>query len=222
MEESIKIQEEFENLIQQLEKLKKINEITTLNTEAATIVIKETKTFAKNANNYFSNLENNLNTKTKELDKLISTTQSTIKQLNAENNNNFTKFVELIDDLNLKDNFESIQQFNVANNEFLEVINSQVDEIKDELKKVIFEQGLSVKELKQLITNSNSELSNLLNKQIEMLEKKLILLIEQNILARKEQKTDRVLLYVVIGILGLGAICAFVLFGIMIYLKKLP
>lgn len=47
MEESIKIQEEFENLIEQLERLKSINELTSTNSESAKQVINQAEDFTK-------------------------------------------------------------------------------------------------------------------------------------------------------------------------------
>lgn len=45
MEESIKIQEEFENLIEQLERLKNINELTSSNAESSQKVITQIDKF---------------------------------------------------------------------------------------------------------------------------------------------------------------------------------
>ena len=213
MEESIKLQEEFENLIHQLEKLKKINEITTLNTEAAAIVIKETKTFAKNATNYFSKLETNLNSNSKDLDKLISTSQSSLKQLNVENSNNYKKFEELLDGLKFRSNFDTIKQFNVANNEFLKVIQSQNVDLKDDLNKIINDQNQNIDITKKLIQTSNSELSILLKKQNELFEKKFIQLNEQTEFLKKGNKVNQLLLFFICSVIAIGVVGAVVGFA---------
>ena len=71
MEESIKIQEEFENLIEQLERLKNINELTSANTESSQKVLKEIDKFILSTNEYKKKLEEDLTLKSDSIDKLI-------------------------------------------------------------------------------------------------------------------------------------------------------
>jgi len=67
-------------------------------------------------------------------------------------------------------------------------------------------------ETKQLISTSNSELSILLNKQNEMLEKKLSQINEQTELLKKGQLANRLLLYIIFALVVLG--------NIVVYLKR--
>lgn len=71
MEESIKIQEEFENLIEQLERLKNINELTSANTESSQQVIKQMDKFVFSTNEYKKKIEEDLSLKSQSIDKLI-------------------------------------------------------------------------------------------------------------------------------------------------------
>ncbi|MEO6168957.1 MAG: hypothetical protein ABIO46_04300, partial [Chitinophagales bacterium] len=60
MKESIIIQEEFENLIEQLERLKSINELTSANTESSQQVIKQMDNFISSTNEYKKKIEEDL------------------------------------------------------------------------------------------------------------------------------------------------------------------
>jgi ABC-type transporter Mla subunit MlaD len=61
-------------------------------------------------------------------------------------------------------------------------------------------------DIKQLIARSNTELSNLLNTQNEMLDKKLSAIAEQNELLKKEQKQQKIILFAVCVIVIIGTI----------------
>jgi hypothetical protein len=84
MEESIKIQEEFENLIEQLERLKNITELTSANTESAQKVINQIDTFVLSTNAYKKKLEEDLTLKTQSIDKLILHLDKSIDSLDVQ------------------------------------------------------------------------------------------------------------------------------------------
>ncbi len=66
-------------------------------------------------------------------------------------------------------------------------------------------------ETKELISTSNSELSILLKKQNEILEKKLIQINEQTELLKKGNKLNQMLLFFICSVLAFGSVVGFVL-----------
>ena len=84
MEESIKIQEEFENLIEQLERLKNINELTSANTESSQQVIKQMDKFVLSTNEYKKKFEEDLRLKSQSIDKLIIHLEKSIDSIDKQ------------------------------------------------------------------------------------------------------------------------------------------
>lgn len=84
MEESIKIQEEFENLIEQLERLKNINELTSANTESSQQVIKQMDKFVLSTNEYKKKIEEDLSLKSQSIDKLIIHLEKSIDSIDKQ------------------------------------------------------------------------------------------------------------------------------------------
>ena len=68
MSKNIELQEEFEALIKELERLKSINEITSSNSENARNVIKEIKSFVQSIETFKTGIENDYQSKKKDLD----------------------------------------------------------------------------------------------------------------------------------------------------------
>lgn len=86
MEENIKIQAEFEQLIEQLERLKNINELTSANSESSKEVILSVDSFVKATNEYAKSIELNLSKKSTEIDKLIIKLEKSIFKIENETN----------------------------------------------------------------------------------------------------------------------------------------
>lgn len=84
MEENINVQAEFEQLIEQLERLKNINELTSANTESSREVISYVGTFIKATDNYSKSIELNLNQKSVKIDKLIVNLEKSISKIESE------------------------------------------------------------------------------------------------------------------------------------------
>lgn len=84
MEENINIQAEFEQLIEQLERLKNINELASANTESSREVISNVGTFIKATDNYSKSIELNLNQKSVEIDKMIVNLEKSILKIESE------------------------------------------------------------------------------------------------------------------------------------------
>lgn len=141
MEESIKIQEEFENLIEQLERLKNINELTSANTVNSQRVIEQIDLFIKGMNQYKQTLDDNLA-------KQSLSIQNIIESLNES--------------MNAVENQQHIVSKSVDSS-FLALQKTTIQELelhKDELK------NISDKTFK-FIENRTRELSKIIEESLE-------------------------------------------------------
>ncbi len=195
MEESIQLQEEFENLINELERLKNINELTSANTESAQKVIKEIDKFVLSTNSYKKKLEEDLSLKSESIDKLILHLDKSIDSLN-DHSNELTKNINLSFSI-WKDETES---------KFLSLTETVSDKIESAQK--------SVTDLKNtLIEKSEKSEANLIEyhtKQIDNLTSKLdenkIIFIEKFETQYKEVKALKTLLFIICGLIIIGIV----------------
>lgn len=86
MEESIKIQEEFENLIEQLERLKNINELTSANADNSQRVIEQIDLFIKGMNQYKQTLDENTAKQALSIQNLIESLNESINAVEDQKN----------------------------------------------------------------------------------------------------------------------------------------
>ena len=99
MPETLKIQEEFENLIAQLERLRSINEMTDLNAQSSKKVIDFMSAFASSINEYklkidadFANKSETIENLISKLDELGRQIDSKTKELTTSVSNSFVEF----------------------------------------------------------------------------------------------------------------------------------
>jgi len=147
MEESIKIQEEFENLIEQLERLKNINELTSANTESSKRVIEQIGSFVNSMNQYKETLDENSAEQSLKIQNLID---SLNKSINAVINQ------KKIVSESVENSFLGLQKTTV---QLLESHKTDLDDISDKTFK--------------FIENRTKELSKVLKDSLELLEKQL-------------------------------------------------
>jgi uncharacterized protein YktB (UPF0637 family) len=83
MENAINIQSEFEKLIEQLERLKSINELTTLNVDSSKKIIKNIDSFVNSIDKLKTNLEKDLLLKSSKIDSLMKEVDKSVIQLNT-------------------------------------------------------------------------------------------------------------------------------------------
>lgn len=181
MEESIKVQEEFENLIEQLEKLKNINELTSANTESAKQVIKQIDSFILSTNEFKKKIEEDLSLKSQSIEKLIlhleksidaieHQSQSLSKNIESlfgifknETGNSFTSLSEVVSNkiefvqktiIDLKDSFyaKSDNSENKLIESFTKQINSLTSDINENKIAITNNQEAQYKEIKNLKT----------------------------------------------------------------------
>jgi hypothetical protein len=135
MEQTLKIQEELEQLMDQLEKLRKINDITTLNTTAAEQVINQVREFIVS---YCA------------LEKLI------VEDTNAKSRN----IEELISKLN-----ESLLKLDEKSSEISSEIQKEFQSLRDAVSGTIFESfkeaGFKIEEIKSRLSVLDAEFGKL-------------------------------------------------------------
>ncbi|MBS1670079.1 MAG: hypothetical protein JST94_01245 [Bacteroidetes bacterium] len=195
MEESIKIQEEFENLIEQLERLKNINELTSANAESSQKVLKQIDKFILSTNEYKKKLEEDLTLKSDSIDKLILHLDKAIDSLDIQSQA-LTK--------NINSSFSILKDETGSN------FSSLTEAVSDKIQSV----QKSVEDLKNtLIEKSEKSESNLIEyhtKQINTLTSKIdenkINFIKKFETQDKEIKTLKTLLFIICGLIVIGII----------------
>ncbi len=195
MEESIKIQEEFENLIEQLERLKNINELTSANAESSQKVLKQIDKFILSTNEYKKKLEEDLTLKSDSIDKLILHLDKAIDSLDIQSQA-LTK--------NINSSFSILKDETGSN------FSSLTEAVSDKIQSV----QKSVEDLKNtLIEKSEKSESNLIEyhtKQINTLTSKIdenkIIFIKKFETQDKEIKTLKTLLFIICGLIVIGII----------------
>jgi ABC-type transporter Mla subunit MlaD len=195
MEESIKIQEEFENLIEQLERLKNINELTSANAESSQKVLKQIDKFILSTNEYKKKLEEDLTLKSDSIDKLILHLDKSIDSLDIQSQA-LTK--------NINSSFSILKDETGSN------FSSLTEAVSDKIESA----QQSVANLKNtLIEKSEKSESNLIEyhtKQINTLTSKIdeytINFIKKFETQDKEIKTLKTLLFIICGLIVIGII----------------
>lgn len=195
MEESIKIQEEFENLIEQLERLKNINELTSANAESSQKVLKQIDKFILSTNEYKKKLEEDLTLKSDSIDKLILHLDESIDSLDVQSQA-LTK--------NINSSFSILKDETGSNfSSLTEVVSDKIESAQK-----------SVADLKKtLIEKSEKSETNLIEyhtKQIDTLTSKIdenkINFINKFETQDKEIKTLKTLLFIICGLIVIGII----------------
>jgi hypothetical protein len=199
MEESIKIQEEFENLIEQLKRLKNINELTSANTESSQQVIKQMDKFVFSTNEYKKKIEDDLNLKSQSIDKLIIHLEKSIDSIDKQSqslsksiNSSFgilkeetgTSFASLSEVVSSKIDLNQKSVGDLKTNLFAK--------IEDTEKKLNEYSTKQIETLNNELTKSKTDISNRLETQ------------------DKEIKLLKTLLFVICGLIVIGTIATII------------
>ena len=195
MEESIKIQEEFENLIEQLERLKNINELTSANAESSQKVLKQIDKFILSTNEYKKKLEEDLTLKSDSIDKLILHLDKSIDSLDVQSQA-LTK--------NINSSF-SILKDETGSNFFslTEVVSDKIESAQKsvaDLKNTLIEK--SAKTETNLIEYHTKQIITLTSK----IDENKINFIKKFETQDKEIKTLKTLLFITCGLIVIGII----------------
>lgn len=195
MEETIKIQEEFENLIEQLERLKNINELTSANAESSQKVISQIDKFVLSINEYKKKLEEDLTLKSESIDKLILNLDKAIDSLDVQSQA-LTKNINSSFSI-LKD--ETGSNFSSLTEAVLYKIESAQKSVAD-LKNALLEK----------LEKSETNLMEYHTKQITTLTSKIdeikINVIKKFETQDKEIKTLKTLLFIICGLIVIGIV----------------
>ena len=195
MEESIKIQEEFENLIEQLERLKNINELTSANAESSQKVLKQIDKFILSTNVYKKKIEEDLTLKSDAIDKLILHLDKSIDSLDIQSQA-LTKNISSSFSI-LKDETES--NFNSLTEAVSDKIESTQKSVAD-LKNTLIEK--SDKSESYIIEYQTKQINTLTNE----MDENTINFIKKFETQDKEIKTLKTLLFIICGLIVIGII----------------
>lgn len=195
MEESIKVQEEFENLIEQLENLKNINELTSANTESAKQVIKQIDSFILSTNEFKKKIEEDLSLKSQSIEKLILHLEKSIDAIEHQSQS-------------LSKNIESL--FGIFKNETGDSFNSLSEVVSNKIEFV----QKAIIDLKDSFyaksDNSENKLIESFTKQINALtsevnENKIAIANNQEA-QYKEIKSLKTVLFIICGLVVIGTV----------------
>lgn len=195
MEESIKIQEEFENLIEQLERLKNINELTSANAESSQKVLKQIDKFILSTNEYKKKLEEDLTLKSDSIDKLILHLDKSINSLDIQSQaltKNINSSFSILKD-ETGSNFSSLT---VAVSDKIESAQKSVADLKNTLIEK------SEKSESYLIEYHTKQINTLTSK----IDENKVNFIEKFETQDKEIKTLKTLLFIICGLIVIGII----------------
>mgnify|MGYP005749830425 CR=1 FL=1 len=160
MEETIKIQEEFEILIEQLERLRSINDITSANAESANKVIAEVDSFVQSIQAYKESVETDLKAKSEKIDELLSELGKSVQKMDSEAHKLSSSINESFNDFKTA----TSDEFHTDISELRKVFQDSIDRIgslKSELNNALMShRTLTV----EAIDLSRTETSNELNK----------------------------------------------------------
>lgn len=201
MEETIKIQEEFETLIEQLERLRSINDITSANAESADKVISEINTFIQSTQAYKEFVEADLKVKSEKIDELLSELGKSAQKMNSEAHKLSSSINESFND------FKTVtsDEFHTDISELRSVFQDSIDKIgnlKSELNnslishRALFLEAIDKSKTETLneirnVRHQVSNTSNSLSQSLQTLNSKIL---EENSMLGKAIETNKYLL----------------------------
>ncbi|WP_374164497.1 hypothetical protein [Arcticibacter sp. MXS-1] len=214
MEDTIKVQEEFENLIDQLKQLRKVNELTSENTENAKRIIGEVEIFVASTNSYKEKIEADLQLKSTQIETLIGTLDQSILSLKTHASE-LNKSIE-----------QSFNGFKSSTETTLHEVSQQVGQTAAKVEHGVSGVRETVSfeshELARLLTESIEGGNTVLEKNIEVGLGKMNTTIGENYLTlinkvsslEKQLKTIKALLFLLVGFLCIGCIAIFLYSGL--------
>jgi hypothetical protein len=195
MEESIKIQEEFENLIEQLERLKNINELTSANTESSQQVIKQLDKFVFSTNEYKKKIEEDLSLKSQSIDKLIIHLEKSIDSIDKQSQS-LSKSINSAFGILKEETGTSFASLSEVVSSKIELNQKSVGDLKTNLftkiddteKKINESSTKQIETLNNELAKSKTDISNRLETQ------------------DKEMKSLKTLLFIICGLVAISII----------------
>lgn len=188
MEESIKIQEEFENLIEQLERLKNINELTSANVESARSTVQQVGHFINGMNDYKKIIETDFIEKSTHINKLLLSIDKTSVQFDyktKELSNDISKSFEA-NLLELNKSISSVKFFiQEGKDDNRKVIDVFSEKIKQDIDNYILESKKGYISNTNEIKNSQKQFNdsvNIIKTEVisKLVENNIVILDQQN------------------------------------------
>jgi len=195
MEESIKIQEEFENLIEQLERLKNINELTSSNTESSQQVIKQMDKFVFSTNEYKKKIEEDLSLKSQSIDKLIIHLEKSIDSIEKQSQS-LSKSINSAFGILKEETGSSFDSLSEVVSNKIELNQKSVEDLKTILfaklenteNNLIESSTRQIKTLNSELAKNKADITNRLETQ------------------DKEMKSIKTLLFIICGLIAIGIV----------------
>lgn len=217
MEQSFKLQEEFEKLIEQLERLKNFNQLTTDNIESAQRVISIVNKLSTTIDDFQKEINLDFSKRSEEINKLTTELGNTINKLHQQ--------IIIIDDKFQALSIELKKEQADSTNKLFEVIKDSINPIDANLLAI----DSSLKTISESVTSVENSLYNKIQETGKIInnhtDQSIITiaslisdnhqkLIEKLDTQRKENKKVKNLLAFVISILIVGTI------GAILFLKR--
>lgn len=158
MAKTIKLQEEFEALINELERLKSINEITSKNSENATKTIDGIESFVQSVQIFKTTIESDYQSKKHDFEAVEESLNGTLKTFNSIISEQSQKFQTLAD------NFEKSTDHNLI--AILDKFQNKVDDYSSQLKTFKGEVSDDFNHFTEASTRAIDESAKNLNKSI--------------------------------------------------------
>jgi vacuolar-type H+-ATPase subunit I/STV1 len=149
MPSNIQLQQEFEALIEELEKLKSINDITSTNSENAKKVIGEIESFVQSVETFRTSVANDYDQKKKDLEKTDAIIKESTNLLNDSVKNQPEKLKKL-------------------NNDFLKSCEKTLESLKVQLDKKVHQYISELKEVKTKIEEDIKNYNSEVDKKIDI------------------------------------------------------
>lgn len=204
MSDLVNIQEEFESLISELERLKNVNELVTKNSESSNKVITEIESFIDKNNEYLNKANERVEKIEEEAEVLLDKLRKNLNEFNTK-----TDALDTILDRNFSELHEKREEQwngldqNLANiSGAISSINKEVSEYPEHLSKISDKQHSSERNIKSIVQDKSDNLDEKFN-QLE------------TILKQQSEKADKLLniLFLAIGITVVGFIAMYFLIG---------
>lgn len=216
MEATIRIQEEFESLVKQLERLKSIVDITNINTENAKRIIHEISAFVETTNDFSKRIENDFNIKSEQLSDVLNAIKKGSDTIDINISELKGSIKSSFDSLNVN----STSTISKGLGEIASAIKNLSIKLDDDNKELSSKLIETVKDTEELILSESEKTSKALaeiSNQFNEIDSKISAIstslaqLEESIEKRYDgilsnQKKQRILTFVVIALVILTAV----------------
>ena len=173
MERTIELQEEFEKLVSQLERLKSINELTSSNANSAKTVINEIEEFIMSVEQFREAIEQDLSKKNESIELLLAKLNQTIVSVENKTDKSLNEHAKKIVSLHEKSDLVLMENKNALSKElykFVESLNYLQTNISQITKNSLTKIEELIKVNNKLTDNQLQEMGDLINNRLCAIE----------------------------------------------------